>query len=57
MDKERHTNVQFCGLEKASKSVNDPFFLNLDEFDEETFEVDMIYYYSLFLQNIESHEY
>ena len=39
MDKERHTKVQFCGLEKASKTVNDPFFMDLEEFDDETFEV------------------
>ena len=39
MDKSKHTNVSFCGIEKASKLINDPFFYNLEEFDKETFEV------------------
>ena len=39
MDRSKHTNVSFCDLEKASKLVNSPFFQNLEEFGEETFEV------------------
>ena len=39
MDKSRHTSVKFCNLDEAVKLVNDPFFRDLDEFDEETFEV------------------
>ena len=39
MDKEKHTRINFCDIEKASKSINDPFFMDLEEFDNETFEV------------------
>lgn len=39
MDKAKHAKVTFCGLEKASKLVNDPFFHDLEEFDDTTFEV------------------
>ena len=39
MDKEKHTRINFCNIEKASKSINDPFFMDLEEFDNETFEV------------------
>ena len=42
MNKERHSKVTFCDLEKASKSINDPFFIDLEEFDDETFEVILI---------------
>ena len=43
MDKSKFTNVTFCGIEKASKFVNDPFFQSLDEFNDETFEVRRVY--------------
>ena len=39
MDKSKFTTVTFCGIDKANKLVNDPFFTSLDEFDDETFEV------------------
>ena len=39
MDKEKHTRISFCNIEKASKSINDPYFMDLEEFDNETFEV------------------
>ena len=42
MNKTRFTNVTFCGPDKASKMINDPFFHSLDEFRDETFEVNLI---------------
>lgn len=39
MDREKHTKIDVCGIEKASKLVNDPYFISLEEFDEENFEV------------------
>ena len=39
MDKSKHTSVNFCGLEKVRKYVNNPFFRGLEEMDNETFEV------------------
>ena len=39
MNKAKHTTVKFCGIEKASKFINSPFFTTIDEFDGETFEV------------------
>ena len=39
MRKDRHTNVKFVGRQKASKLVNDPLFMSIEEFDKETFEV------------------
>ena len=38
MDKEKHTSIKFCGLEKASRYVNNPYFRDIDELDDETFE-------------------
>ena len=43
MNKEKFTNVKFCRREGASKAINDPFFSHLDEFDNETFEVILIF--------------
>jgi hypothetical protein len=42
MDKSKHTTVKFCDLEKASQSINDPFFTSFEEFDEDTYEVFLI---------------
>ena len=39
MDKSKHTKVTFCGIERASQLINDPFFHDLEEFDDMTFEV------------------
>lgn len=39
MDKSKHTTVKFCDLEKASQSINDPFFTSFEEFDDDTYEV------------------
>jgi hypothetical protein len=39
MNKEKHTRVTFCNIDRASKAVNDPFFMDLEEFDDNTFEV------------------
>ena len=41
MDKEKHSHVIFTDLEGANKHVNSPFFNDLEEMDEETFEVKM----------------
>ena len=39
MNKEKHSKVKFLDLDKASKAVNDPYFIDLEEYDESTFEV------------------
>ena len=39
MDKEKHTSVNFCGLDKATKYINNPYFRNIEEMAGETFEV------------------
>ena len=39
MNKEKHSKVRFCDLDKASKAVNDPYFVDLEEFNDDTFEV------------------
>ncbi|KXJ22829.1 Zinc finger and SCAN domain-containing protein 22 [Exaiptasia diaphana] len=38
-DQERHREVKFCSDAKASRLVNDPFFRQIDEIDENTYEV------------------
>ena len=43
MDKSRHTSVKFCDLTKASAEINNPRFIHLEEFEDETFEVWMTY--------------
>lgn len=44
MDKSKHTSVKFCGLTKASAEINNPRFIHLEEFEDETFEVCMSYH-------------
>ena len=39
MDKTKHTNVEFCSEERASKLVNNPQFTSLDEFSDGCYEV------------------
>eukprot|EP00116_Pleurobrachia_bachei_P001169 sb/3461431/ len=39
MRKDRHTSVKLVDLEKASKLVNDPLMVSLEEMEDETFEV------------------
>ena len=39
MNKEKLTKISFCGVDKAGKMINEPYFHSLDEFDDETFEV------------------
>lgn len=39
MRKDKHRSVKLCGLDKASKLVNDPHFIDLTELEDETFEV------------------
>lgn len=51
MNKAKHTDVQFCKFEKASKLVNDPRFVSIEEFSDESFEV-IIYCVNNFNFNI-----
>ena len=39
MNKDRHRSVSFCGIDKASKLINDPLFLEIEEFEGKCFEV------------------
>jgi hypothetical protein len=39
MDKEKHTTTTFCGLDKISKRINDPHFKDLEELNDNRFEV------------------
>ena len=39
MNKEKHKDFKFCDFENAKKLVNDPLFREIDEIDEEHFEV------------------
>lgn len=39
MDKEKHTTTSFCGLDKVNKRINDPHFKDLEELDDNRFEV------------------
>ena len=39
MNKEKHKDVKFCDFEDAKRLVNDPFFREIDEIDEDYFEV------------------
>jgi hypothetical protein len=39
MDKEKHTTTTFCGLDKISKRINDPRFEDLEELNDNRFEV------------------
>jgi hypothetical protein len=39
MDKEKHTTTTFCGLDKVSKRINDPHFKDMEELDDNRFEV------------------
>ena len=39
MDKEKHTTTSFCNLQKVSKKINDPYFKDLEELDDNSFEV------------------
>ena len=39
MDKKKHLNHKFCDLESASRHMNTPFYVNLEEFTEDVFEV------------------
>jgi len=39
MDKSKHTTTSFCGLDKISKRINDPHFKDLEELDDDRFEV------------------
>lgn len=41
MDKSKHTTVNFCGLERVKKYINNPYFRGLDEMENETFEVNI----------------
>ena len=38
-DQERHREVQFCKETKASRLINKPFFRQIEQIDENTFEV------------------
>jgi hypothetical protein len=39
MDKEKHTTTTFCGFDKISKCINDPHFKDLEELNDNRFEV------------------
>ncbi len=39
MDKEKHTTTTFCDLDKISKRINDPHFKDLEELNDNLFEV------------------
>ena len=39
MNKEKHLSVEFCKHEKASKLINDPKFMSIEEFEGDNFEV------------------
>ena len=39
MDKEKHVSTSFCNLQKVSKKINDPHFKDLEELDNDRFEV------------------
>ena len=39
MLKEKHITTSFCGLNKVSKRINDPHFKDLEELDDNRFEV------------------
>ena len=39
MRKDRHTNVQLTGPEKAIKLINDPLMDGFEELDDDTYEV------------------
>jgi hypothetical protein len=39
MDKEKHTTTTCCGLDKISKRINDPHFKDLEELNDNRFEV------------------
>ena len=39
MNKSKHTDVQFCTLDKAIKLINDPRFVSLEECEDDCFEV------------------
>ena len=39
MDKEKHVTTSFCNLQKVSKKINDPHFKDLEELDNDRFEV------------------
>ena len=41
MDKEKHSHVIFTDLEGTNKHINSPFFKDLEEMDEDTFEIKM----------------
>ena len=38
-DQERHREVRFCEETKASRLINKPFFRQIDQIDENTYEV------------------
>ena len=39
MDKERHTSTSYCGLDKISKKINNPHFKDLEQLNDNRFEV------------------
>ena len=48
MDRSKHTKIKLCDVKDASKYVNDPLFVELDEFDDGTaFEVSFFFFFFL----------
>ena len=43
MAKERHLNVKFCKADAALKYINDPYFMDLTDFDDENYEVSILF--------------
>lgn len=39
MNKSKHLDVKFCTHHEASKLLNDPRFMSIDEFEDDYFEV------------------
>ena len=51
MNKAKHYDVGFCDFDAATKLVNDPRFVSIDEFEDDCFEVTvflLLFYFILF---------
>ena len=44
MNKSKHLSVEFCKSDGVSKLINDPHFMSIDEFEDDSFEVIIIVY-------------
>lgn len=42
MNKSKHLDVQFCGDDEVQNLVNNPRFMSVEEFDNRSYEVNII---------------